>query len=127
MNSKQLHDMPLGYPVTICTADHIKIQKGRFVIFNMYKSQCLGEHWMTFYFPKWCLYNCFLLLGHMLEDYAARFEIILNKKYPQKRGQLQQSTSNLCRLYLAYYVMNQHLGKHERHPEILLSSLEDAK
>ena len=27
MNSKQLYDMLLGYPVTICTADQLKIQE----------------------------------------------------------------------------------------------------
>ena len=27
MNTKQLHDMLLGYPVAICAGDHLKIQE----------------------------------------------------------------------------------------------------
>ena len=44
MNSNQLHDMLLGYPVTICTADQPKIQRGRFIISNTDTSQGPGEH-----------------------------------------------------------------------------------
>ena len=51
MNSKQLHDMLLGYPVTICTADQLKIERGRFVISNTDTSQGPGQHWVPFYFP----------------------------------------------------------------------------
>ena len=34
MNSTQLHDVLLGYSVTICTADQLKIERGMFVISN---------------------------------------------------------------------------------------------
>ena len=44
--------MLLGYPVTICTADQLKIQRGRFFISNTDTSQSPGEHWVSFYFPK---------------------------------------------------------------------------
>ena len=43
MNSNQLYDMLLGYPVTICTADQLKIQRGRFFISNTDMSQGPGE------------------------------------------------------------------------------------
>ena len=44
MNSKQLYDMLLGYPVRICTADQLKIERGRFVISNTDTSQGPGQH-----------------------------------------------------------------------------------
>ena len=56
MNSKQLCDMLLGFPVTICTTDQRKIQRGRFFISNTDTSQGPGEHFtflnVAFYFPK---------------------------------------------------------------------------
>ena len=52
MNSKQLYDMLLGYPVAICTADQLKIQRGRFFISNTDMSQGPGEQWVAFHFPK---------------------------------------------------------------------------
>ena len=107
MNSKQF----LGYPVTICTADHLKVQKGRFVISNTDTSQGRVKHWVTFYFPECGSYEFFNSLGHMPEKFAVRFEKILNKKYLKNVGQLQQSTSNMCGLYCAYYVVNRHAGK----------------
>ena len=70
MNSKQLHDMLLGYPVTICTADQLKMQRGRFFISNTDTSQGPGEHWVTFYFPKHGPFEFFDSLGHMPEDYG---------------------------------------------------------
>ena len=106
MNSKQLRDMLLGYPVSICTAIHFKIQRGRFVISNTDTSQGPGTHWVTFYFPKRCPYQFFDSLGQILEDFAIGFEKILNKKYLKNAGQLQQSTSNVCGFYCAYYVVN---------------------
>ena len=106
MNSKQLQDMLLGYPVPICTGDHLKVKRGRFEISNTDTSQCPGEHWVTFYFPKRGPYKFFDSLGHMQEDNAVGFEKILNKKYLKNVRQLQQSTSNVYRLYCAYYVVN---------------------
>ena len=52
MDSKQLNDILLGYPVSICSADQIKIQRGRFVISSTDTSQGPGKHWVTFYFLK---------------------------------------------------------------------------
>ena len=106
INSKQLQDMLLGNPVSICTPDHLKIQRGRFVISNTDTSQGPGKHWVTFYFPKHGPYKFFDSLGQMPEDYADGFEKILNMKYIKNAGQLQQSTSNVCGLYCAYYVVN---------------------
>ena len=106
INSKQLRDMLLGYPMSICTLDHLKIQRGRFVISNTDTSQGPGKHWVTFYFPKRGPYEFFDSFGQMPEDYAVGFEKILNKKYIKNAGQLQQCTSNVCGLYCAYYVVN---------------------
>ena len=111
MNSKQLYDMLLGYPVTICTADQLKIERGRFVISNTDTSQGPGQHWVTFYFPKRGPFEFFDSLGHMPDYYNVGFEKILNKKYLKNVGQLQQSTSNVCGLYCAYYVIKRHKGK----------------
>ena len=80
MNSKQLQDMLLGYPVSKCTADHLKVQRGRFVISNTDSSQGPGEHWVTFYFPKRGPYEIFDSLGQMQEDNAIGFKNILKVK-----------------------------------------------
>ena len=110
MNGKQLHDMLLGYPVTICTADQLKIQRGRFVISNTDTSQGPGQHWVTFYFPKRGPFEFFDSLGHRPEYYGVGFEKILRKQYLKNVGQLQQSNSNVCGLYCAYYVIKRHRG-----------------
>ena len=81
-----MRDMLLCYPVSICTAEHLKVQRGRFVISNTDTSQVPGEHWVTFYFPKGSPYEFFDSLGQMTEDYAVGFEKILNKKYLKTRG-----------------------------------------
>ena len=47
----------------------------------------------------------------MPEDYGVGFEKILKRKYLKNVGQLQQSTSNVCGLYCAYYVLKRHQGK----------------
>ena len=69
MNTKQLYNMFLDYPVTICTGDQLEIQRGKFVISNTDTSQGLGEHWVTFYFPKRGPFEFFDSSGHMPEDY----------------------------------------------------------
>ena len=98
MNSKQLYDMLLGYPVTICTADQLKIKRGRFFISNTDTSQGPGEHWVTSDFPNRGAFEFFYSMGHMPEDYGGGFEKILKKKYLKNVSQLQQSTSNVCGL-----------------------------
>ena len=50
-------------------------------------------------------------LGHMAKDYGVGFKKIIKRKYLKNVGQLQQSTSNVCGLYCAYYVMKRHVGK----------------
>ena len=95
MNSKQLYDMLLGYPVTICTADQHKIQRGRFFFSNTDTSQGQGEDWVAFYFPKRFPFEFYDSLGHMPEDYGVGFEKILKRKYLKNVGQLQQSTVEL--------------------------------
>ena len=109
MNSKQLYDVLLGYPVTICIADQLKIQRGRFFISNTDTSQVPGEHWVAFYFSKRGPFDFFDSLGHMAKDYG--FEKILKRNYLKNDGQLQQSTSNLCGLHCTYYVMKRHREK----------------
>ena len=111
MNSKQLYDMLLGYPVTICTADQLKIQRERSFLSNTDTSQDPGEHWVTVDFPKRGQFEFFDSLGHMPEDYGVGFEKILKRKYLKNVSQLQQSTSNVCGLYCTYYVMKRHQGK----------------
>ena len=111
MNSKQLYDMLLRYPDTICTADQLKIERGRFVISHTDTSQGPGQHWVKFYFPKRGPFEFFDSLGHMLDYYNVGFEKILNKKYLKNVGQLQQSTSNVCCLYCACYVIKRYEGK----------------
>ena len=101
--------MLLGYPVTICTADQLKIQRGRFVITDT--SQGPGQHWVTFYFPKRGPFEFFDSLGHRPEYYGVGFEKILRKQYLKNVGQLQQSSSKVCGLYCAYYVIKRHRGK----------------
>ena len=66
---------------------------------------------MTFYFPICGPFELFDSLGHMPDYYNVGFEKNLNKKYLKNVGQLQQSTSNVCSLYCAYYVIKQHEGK----------------
>ena len=111
MNSKQLHDMLFSYPVTICTADQLKIERERFVISNTDTSQGPGQHCVTFYFPKRGPLEFFDSSGHMPDYYNVCFQKILNKKYLKNVGQLQQSTSNVCGLYCTYYVIKRHEGK----------------
>ena len=76
--------MLLGNPVTMCTADQLKIQRGRFFISDTDKSQGPGEHWVTFYFPKRGQFEFLDSLGHTPEDYGGGFEKILKKEIPQK-------------------------------------------
>ena len=86
MDSKQLNDILLGYPNSICSADQIKIQRGRSVISNTDNSQGPGKHWVTFYFPKRDPYEFFDSRGNRPEDYGVGFEMILNKKYLMSFG-----------------------------------------
>ena len=67
--------------------------------------------WVAFYFPKRGRFEFFDSLGHKAKDYGVGFEKILKRKYLKNVGQLQQSTSNVCGLYCAYYVMKRHQGK----------------
>ena len=119
MDSKQRNDILLGYPVSICSADQIKIQRERFVISSTDTSQGQGKHWVTFYFPKRGSYEFFDSLGNIPEDYGVGFEKILNKKYLMRFGQLQQSTSTYCTILrlLRHEVTSGE--NHERHCERL--------
>ena len=111
MDSKQLNDLVLWYPVSICSAAQLKIQRRRFVFSNTGTSRGPGKHWVAFYFPKRGSHKFFDFLGNRPEDYGVGFEKILNKKYLMSFGELQQSTSNVCELYCAYCVMKRHQGK----------------
>ena len=69
--------MLLGYPVTICTADQLKMQRGRIVISNTDTCQGPGQHCVTFYFQKLGPFEFFDSLGHRAEYYGVGFEKIL--------------------------------------------------
>ena len=110
MNSKQLYDLLLGYQVTICTADQLKIQRGRFFISNTDTSQGPGEHWVTFYFPKRGPFEFFDSLGHMTEDYGVGLEKIL-KEIPQKRWSITAIYIQCVRSILRLLCYKRHQGK----------------
>ena len=104
MNSKQLYDMLLGYPVTICTADQLKIQRGRFFISNTDTSQGPGEHWVTFYFPKRGPFEFYDSLGHMPEYYGVGFEKIL-KGNTSKTLVNYSNLHPMCAVYTAHTIL----------------------
>ena len=110
MNNYQLERILRGYPVTVCAADQIRKGSGRFVISNTDTSEGQGIHWVVFYFPRRGPYEFFDSLGNSPESYRVGFEKILDKKYLMYNGQLQQSPSNVCGLYCAYYVMKRYKG-----------------
>ena len=71
MNNYQLETMLRGYPVTVCTADEIRKQRGRFVIANTDTSDGNGgKHWVVFYFPKLGPYEFFDSIGNTPESYG---------------------------------------------------------
>ena len=111
MNNFQLQELLEGYPVTICAADQIKRQNGRFVIANTDTSLGPGEHWVTFYFPKRGPDEFFDSLGNAPIDYEAGFERALTKPYWMICNRLQDSNSNTCGLYCLYYVMERYGGR----------------
>ena len=84
MDNEQLNNVLLGYPVTVCCADEIKIQKGRFVISNTDTCQGPGKHWVAFYFPKRGPYEFFDSLGNRPEEYGVGLEKKLSKTYLKK-------------------------------------------
>ena len=115
MNNYQLEYILREYPVTVCAADQIQKRRGRFVISNTDTSQGPGTHWVVFYFPRRGPYEFFDSLGNSPESYHVGFEKILDKKYLMYNGQLQQSSSNVCGLYCAYYVMERYKGNTMTH------------
>ena len=114
MNNYQLKDILRGYPVTVCAADQIHKRRGTFVISNTDTSNGPGMHWVVFYFPKRGPYEFFDSMGNSPESYNVGFEKILDKKYLVQNSQLQQSSSNVCGLYCAYYVIKRYREKSMR-------------
>ena len=110
MNNHELSNALSQYPVAVCSADTIRIRKGRFFISNTDTSRGPGKHWVAFYFPKRGPYEYFDSLGNSPNYYGVGFEKILNKKYLMSTGHLQQSTSNVCGLYCVYYVIKRYQG-----------------
>lgn len=110
MNNWQLKELLRQYPVTICAADQVRIQKGSFVISNTDTRDGPGKHWVTFYFPVRGPYEFFDSLGRKPMDYDAGFETILQRQYFMNCDQLQRSNSDMCGLYCVYYVMNRSVG-----------------
>ena len=96
--------MLLGCPVTTCTADQLKIQRGRFFISNTDTSQGPGEHWVTFYFPKRGQLDFFYSLGHMPEDYGGGFEKIL-KRNTSKTLVNYNNLHPMCAVYTAHTML----------------------
>lgn len=111
MNNFQLRDLLQGYPVTICAADQLRIERDRFVISNTDTSNGTGKHWVTFYFPSKGPDEFFDSLGKTPKDYKVAFETLLQNQYIMNCNQLQQSTSDTCGLYCVYYVINRCNGK----------------
>jgi hypothetical protein len=111
MDNYQLENILKRYPVTVCAADEIRKQNGRFVISNTDTSNGPGKHWVVFYFPRHGPYEYFDSVGNSPESYGVGFDKILNKKYLRNYGQLQQLSSNVCGLYCAYYVIKRYQGK----------------
>ena len=111
MNNYQLETILRGYPVTVCTADNIRKRRGSFVIANTDTYGGPGKHWVVFYFPKRGPYEFFDSIGNSPESYGVGFEKILDKKYLMYNGQLQQTSSNVCGLYCAYYVIRRSRGR----------------
>ena len=115
--------MLLGYPVTICTADQLKIQRGRFFISNTDTSQGPGEHWVAFNFPKRGPFEFFDSLGHMAKDYGVEFE-----KIPQKRWSTTVIYIQCVRSILHILCYEETSGKNdERHCKRLKCTTEEAK
>jgi hypothetical protein len=55
MNNYQLENILQGYPMTVCAADQIRKQRGKFVISTTDTSNGPGKHWVSFFFPKYGL------------------------------------------------------------------------
>ena len=88
MNNGQLNDVFLGYPVTVCCMDEIKIHKGSLVISNSDINKGPGKHWVAFYFPKRGPYEFFDSFGNRLEGYGVGFEKKLSETYFKNFGQI---------------------------------------
>ena len=102
-----MHDMLLDYPVPICTADHLKVQRGRIVISNT----DTGEHWVTFYFLKRGPYELFCLIGTHARRVRGCIWENPKQKMPQKCGTTTTIYVKRVRFYCYYYVLNWHAGK----------------
>ena len=104
MNTLELQGLLLGYPVTVCASDQIKVRKGQFVFANTDARNGPGKHWVVFYFPTEGPFEFFDSLGQSPEDYNVNFETVLAKDYWRCFDRLQEDGSDVCGLYCVYYV-----------------------
>ncbi len=110
MNNFQLAHVLERYPVTVCSADEVRYDRGSFVISNTQKSDKAGEHWVAFYFPRKGPDEFFDYMGQMPEYYGTELENNLTKRFYISSDQIQDSNSDLCGQYCVYYVMRRHEG-----------------
>jgi hypothetical protein len=104
MNNYQLQELLRGYPVTICAADQIKMQKDGFVISNTDTSDGPGKHWVVFHFSSHGPDYFFDSLGRRPSDYNVNFDRFLKNPYWLICNQLQSSNSTVCGHYCVYFV-----------------------
>lgn len=110
MNNFQILDVLKGYPVTVCSADQVRVKRGQFVIANTQRSNKPGEHWVVFYFPEEGPNEFFDSLGHAPEFYRVHFEKNLRQPYYMTSNRIQDFKSDTCGLYCIYYVVNRYSG-----------------
>ena len=104
MNNLELEQMLKGYPVRICSADTIKME--RFVIANTDTRDGPGKHWVAFCFTDNGPDEVFDSLGKTPEYYG--FGHVLRKPYLTNCNRLQDMGSHTCGLYCIYYVMRRY-------------------
>ena len=110
MNNFQLKTLLREYPVIVCSADEINIQRGQFIISNTDTSDGPGKHWVTFYFALKGPDNFFDSLGKNPEYYRVGFEDVLRRPYRMTYDEIQAPNSDTCGEYCVYYIMERFKG-----------------
>ena len=109
MNKLELERILRRYPVTVCAANELEIQKGQFVISNTDTSEGRGKHWLTFYFNNNGPFEYFDSLGRPPEYYG--FQHLFQRPYLTNCDQIQDSNSSVCGQYCIYYIMCRYGGQ----------------
>ena len=110
MDNQELERVLNHLPVTVCSADELRVNLNEYVICNTDNSRGNGKHWVTFHFPKKGAREFFDSMGNPPDFYRAGFPQRLRVQYKMNTTQIQQSESNVCGLYAAFYVIQRHLG-----------------